>query len=183
MAYHVDHAVISVFLGHMGGPFWVHRDDGGWSIPKGEYDPATQAPADVARREFAEEIGVVAPEGPLTDLGEHVQPSGKRVRAFAVPAGGRLAYVASNEFTVEWPRGSGQMSSFPEIDRAAWFPLEVARRKVVAGQVPILDALEALLGPGGPPDAGVDRREVPQRLVPQREVPQGGVPHGEVQGD
>jgi predicted NUDIX family NTP pyrophosphohydrolase len=136
----------------MGGPFWAHRDRGAWSIPKGEYDPSDELPEDVARREFLEEIGVPAPEGELLDLGVQPQPSGKRVRTFAVaaPATAEIRYVRSNEFTLEWPRGSGALRSFPEIDRAEWFPLDEARRRVVSGQVPILDALAgALAGPAG----------------------------------
>lgn len=136
----------------MGGPFWAHRDRGAWSIPKGEYDPSDELPEDVARREFLEEIGVPAPEGELLDLGVHVQPSGKRVWAFAVaaPAAEEIRYVQSNEFTLEWPRGSGALRSFPEIDRAEWFPLDEASHRVVSGQVPILDALAgALAGPAG----------------------------------
>lgn len=143
LAYRVDvHGAVNVFVGHMGGPFWANKDDGGWSIPKGEYDPLEEDPVDVARREFAEEIGVPAPSGGLTDLGTFVQPSGKRIRAFAVRGDEALAFVASNTFNLEWPRGSGRMRAFPEIDRAGWFPLAVARHKVVPGQVPILDALE-----------------------------------------
>jgi predicted NUDIX family NTP pyrophosphohydrolase len=147
LAYRIDSAgVVRVFLGHMGGPFWAGRDEGGWSIPKGEYTVGDEVPVDVARREFTEEIGVPPPEGDLIDLGVFVQPSGKRITAFAVPAEASLAFVASNEFELEWPRGSGRIRSFPEIDRAEWFSLEDARRKVVGGQVPILDSLALALG-------------------------------------
>jgi predicted NUDIX family NTP pyrophosphohydrolase len=132
---------VRVFLGHMGGPFWESKDDGGWSIPKGEYDAATEDPMQAARREFAEEIGVLAPEGELIDLGVHVQPSGKRIRCFAVAAQESLRFVASNEFALEWPRRSGIVRSFPEIDRAEWFALSEAAHKLVPGQVPILGAL------------------------------------------
>jgi predicted NUDIX family NTP pyrophosphohydrolase len=125
----------------MGGPFWESKDDGGWSIPKGEFDPAAEDPMQAARREFAEEIGVPAPVGDLIDLGVHVQPSGKRIRCFAVAAPESVRYVASNEFSLEWPRGTGIVRSYPEIDRAEWFPLAEARRKLVPGQVPILHAL------------------------------------------
>lgn len=150
-AFHVDaDGVIHVFLGHMGGPYWARRDLGGWSIPKGEFDPLAEPAAVAARREFAEEIGVAAPDGPVLDLGTHVQPSGKRVIALAVRAGPDLAFVRSNEFLLEWPPRSGVLVPFPEIDRAAWFPLDRARRRVVPGQVPILDALErALAGTAG----------------------------------
>jgi predicted NUDIX family NTP pyrophosphohydrolase len=137
---------LMVFLGHMGGPYWARKDDGGWSIPKGEYEAADEAPWDVARREFTEEIGVPPPPGDPMDLGEFRQPSGKRIRAYAVAADPSIAYVASNTFDLEWPRGSGRITAFPEIDRADWFPLEQARRKVVPGQVAILDALAAVVG-------------------------------------
>ncbi len=136
---------LQVFLGHMGGPLWAHRDDGGWSIPKGEYDPESEAPAAAARREFAEEIGIPAPSGEQVDLGVHVQPGGKRVRTFAVPAPLSLQFVMSNHFQMEWPRRSGIVRSFPEIDQARWFTLPQARRKVVGGQVAILDDLAAVL--------------------------------------
>ncbi len=136
--------VLWVFLGHMGGPFWAARDAGGWSIPKGEYTVG-EAPVDVARREFAEEIGIPPPDGELLELGVFVQPSGKRITAFAVAALASLHFVGSNVFALEWPRGSGIIRSFPEIDRAEWFTLAEARSKVVAGQVPILDALAAAL--------------------------------------
>lgn len=131
-----------VFLAHMGGPYWAHRDAGAWSIPKGEYDEAAEDPRDAARREFAEEIGVPAPDGELLDLGTHVQPGGKRVRAYAVTAPLSLAFVASNLFELEWPPGSGRIRAFPEVDRAAWFDLGTARRKVLSGQIPILDAFD-----------------------------------------
>ncbi|MGB8020306.1 MAG: NUDIX domain-containing protein [Candidatus Nanopelagicales bacterium] len=155
LAYRVDAAgVLHVFIGHMGGPFWAHEDDGGWSIPKGEYDSREESAVDVARREFEEEIGVPAPPGELLDLGMHVQPSGKQVRTFAVRSDEALRYVASNEFELEWPRGSGRVRSFPEIDRAHWFTLADARRKVVVGQVPILDALVDQLQARSTPDPG-----------------------------
>lgn len=139
---------VTVLLGHMGGPFWARRDHGGWSIPKGEYDADLEDPLVVARREFAEEIGVAAPDGAALDLGVHVQPSGKRIVAFAQHVVEQLAWVSSNEFQLEWPRGSGQVRGFPEVDRAEWFPLEAARSRLVPGQVPILDALAARLVAG-----------------------------------
>lgn len=141
LAYRTDAGDLLVFLGHMGGPFWQRKDERGWSIPKGEYDAGAEAPRDVAQREFTEEIGVPPPAGDLLDLGVFVQPSGKRIRAFAVRSGAELRYVASNTFALEWPRGSGRVAVFPEIDRAGWFGIDEARRKLVAGQVPILDAL------------------------------------------
>ena len=147
LVYHVSAtAGREVFLGHMGGPFWAQRDAGAWSIPKGEYDPDAEPALTAARREFAEEIGVPAPAGDPVDLGVHMQRSGKRVHAFAVPGHpDEVLFVASNTFGLEWPRGSGRIVEFPEIDRAAWFPLADARTRVVSGQVSILDALETHL--------------------------------------
>lgn len=139
---------LEVFLGHMGGPFWEHRDDGGWSIPKGLFDAAQEDPLAAARREFAEEIGVEPPDGEVIDLGEFVQPSGKRVRAFAQHVHAPVEFVASNHFELEWPRGSGRVRSFPEIDRAQWFTIDAARTKVVGGQVAVLDALQDYLDSG-----------------------------------
>jgi predicted NUDIX family NTP pyrophosphohydrolase len=133
-----------VFLGHMGGPYWARKDDGAWSVPKGEFDPVTEDAADAARREFAEEIGLPW-EGPLTLLGEFRQPSGKVLVVHVALAEAPMEFVASNEFELEWPRGSGRMRWFPEIDRAAWFGVEEARSKVVKGQVPVLEALAARL--------------------------------------
>lgn len=146
LAFHTSRAgSLRVFIGHMGGPLWAHRDDGGWSIPKGEFDPDTEDPVDAARREFAEEMGIPSPRGDVIGLGVHVQPSGKRITTFAVESPASLRFEASNEFQMEWPRHSGIVRSFPEMDRAAWFTVAEASRKVVPGQVPILRALEARL--------------------------------------
>jgi len=136
-----DEGAALVFLAHLGGPFWAHRDEGAWGIPKGEFDEGSEEPLAAARREFAEEIGMPAPDGEVVDLGTHVQPGGKRVRTFAVEVASpdALAFVSSNLFDLEWPRGSGVIRQFPETDRAAWFDLETARTKVLKGQVPILD--------------------------------------------
>jgi predicted NUDIX family NTP pyrophosphohydrolase len=130
-----------VFLAHLGGPFWAHRDSGAWGIPKGEFDEGSEDPLVAARREFAEEIGVPAPDGEVTDLGTHVQPGGKRVRTFALEVASpeSLTFVSSNLFDLEWPRGSGVIRQFPETDDAAWFDLTTARVKLLSGQVPILD--------------------------------------------
>lgn len=137
---------IEVFIAHMGGPFWSHRDLAAWSIPKGEYEAAQEDPFDVARREFAEEIGIAPPDGEVIDLGVCRQPSGKRIRTFAVAATAPLAFVASNTFELQWPPGSGVIREFPEVDDAQWFDLRTAALKLVPGQVPIVDALRAALG-------------------------------------
>jgi predicted NUDIX family NTP pyrophosphohydrolase len=132
---------VEVLCGHMGGPFWERKDEHAWSIPKGEYLDGAD-PVEEARREFMEEIGQEPPSGELIPLGEVRQSGGKRVVAWAVEgdldvSGG----IESNTFTMEWPPRSGQMQEFPEIDRAEWFDLDTARRKLVKGQAPFLDAL------------------------------------------
>jgi predicted NUDIX family NTP pyrophosphohydrolase len=140
-----------VFLVHMAGPYWAHKDDGAWSIAKGEYDPAGEDPREVAAREFAEEVGLPAPSGQWLDLGEVRMPSGKRVRTYAVATDVDLYFVSSNLFELEWPPRSGKIEQFPETDGAQWWDLEQARSKLVAGQLPILDLLEAALGKGPRP--------------------------------
>jgi predicted NUDIX family NTP pyrophosphohydrolase len=132
---------LEVFLAHMGGPFWARKDDGAWSMVKGEYDEH-EDPFLAASREFREETGRPPPRGPTLSLGEIRQPSGKRVTAWAIESDFDPASVQSNTFTLEWPRGSGQRREFPEIDRAAWFDTLTARRKLVRGQVPFIDVLE-----------------------------------------
>ena len=134
---------LEVLLVHPGGPFWARRDLGAWSIPKGEYEP-DEAPLAAARREFAEELGVAPPEGPIEDLGEVRQKSGKLVRAWALAGDMDVSGVRSNTFTLEWPPRSGVTQEFPEVDRAEWFALTVAREKIVPTQVPLLDRLQAL---------------------------------------
>jgi predicted NUDIX family NTP pyrophosphohydrolase len=129
-----------VLLVHPGGPYWRNKDAGAWSIPKGEFAPG-EDPEAVARREFAEELGI-APAGPLQDLGEVRQTGGKRVRAFALEGDIDVDAIRSNRFEMEWPPRSGRTQAFPEIDRAAWFPLPLAREKIIAGQRPFLDRLE-----------------------------------------
>ncbi len=148
---------LHVFLGHMGGPWWAHKDDRGWSIPKGEYDVSSEEPQAAARREFTEEIGTDPPWKDVLDLGVCVQPSGKRIRTFAVPADSSLRFHSSSRFSMEWPRGSGIVAQFPEIDRAQWFGITEARRKVVRGQVPILDTLAARAAGSGRPAGNLDR--------------------------
>ncbi len=137
---------LRVFIVHMGGPFWGHRDAGGWSLAKGMYIPGEETPEDAARREFSEEVGCEPPAGELIDLGEVRLSSGKRVRGYAVEASADLAFVTSNTFEVEWPRKSGRFQTYPEVDRADWFSVEEARSKLTMGQVPLLDSLEKLVG-------------------------------------
>ena len=128
----------------MGGPFWAKRDGAAWSIPKGE---VLEGEADLAAalREFSEEMGHPAPEAEWIPLGEFVQPSRKVVVVFTGEADFAVDRVNSNLFDLEWPPRSGRTQQFPEIDDARWFPLEVSRKKVVKGQVAMLDALVALI--------------------------------------
>ena len=138
---------LEVLVAHMGGPFWAKRDARGWSIPKGEYSSGEDAVA-AARREFTEEMGSPPPDGPLVPLGERRQPSGKVITTYAVAGDFDLAGFRSNTFSLEWPRGSGQVQEFPEMDRAEWMTIERAAGMLVAGQVPILDDLRARLSGG-----------------------------------
>lgn len=130
----------TVLLGHLGGPFWARKDDGAWSIPKGEHGTDEDAFA-AALREFAEELGSPAPDGIVpVDLGES-RRNGKTIHVWAAEADFDADSIVSNTFEVEWPPRSGQLQAFPEIDRAAWFELAAARVKVSAGQVVFLDRL------------------------------------------
>jgi predicted NUDIX family NTP pyrophosphohydrolase len=142
-------AQVEVLLVHPGGPFWANREEHAWSIPKGEY-PAHEDPRQAAEREFYEELGRRAPAGPREDLGEIRQSGGKRVRAWAVRASAFSAdEIASNEFEMEWPPGSGELRSFPEIDRAQWTSVDEARRLLIRAQVDFLDRLLDRLVPDG----------------------------------
>ncbi len=144
MLYRRVEGAIEILAVHPGGPFWARKDDGAWSIPKGELDDETDELA-VARREFAEELGVEAPDGPVLDLGEIRQRGGKRVRAFAVEGELDPSTVISNTVEIEWPPRSGQRLEIPEVDRAEWFAPERAREKLNAAQVPFVDRLLELL--------------------------------------
>ncbi len=135
---------VEVMLGHTGGPFWARKDDAAWSIPKGEY-LAGEDPLAAARREFEEEIGRPPPDGAPVELGEVRQASGKLVTAWALAADIDVSRIESNTFEMEWPKGSGRMREFPEIDRAEWFDLDTARRKLVRAQAAFIDRLDERL--------------------------------------
>jgi predicted NUDIX family NTP pyrophosphohydrolase len=143
LAYRKGARGLEVLLVHPGGPFWRKKDIGAWSIPKGEID-AADAPEQVARREFAEELGPSASIGPLQALGEVRQRGGKRVIAFAGEGYFDPAALTSNTFDIEWPPRSGRRQSFPEVDRAEWFDIEFARTKMLSAQVELLDRLLAI---------------------------------------
>jgi predicted NUDIX family NTP pyrophosphohydrolase len=134
---------VEVLLVHPGGPFWKNKDEGAWSIPKGLYEEGEDALA-AARREFEEETGA-APAGEFIPLGEFKQSSAKIVSVWAVEGEFDVTKLASNTFALEWPPKSGKINDFPEIDRAAWFSLNEARRKILKGQRTALDALVATL--------------------------------------
>ncbi len=129
-----------VLLGHMGGPFWGKKDDGAWSIPKGEHGP-DEEPMAVAHREFEEELGSPVPADELIPLGRLKTSSGKLLTVWAAEGDLDAGACRSNTFELEWPPRSGRMQEFPEIDRAAWFGVDQARSKLLKGQVPFLDRL------------------------------------------
>ena len=134
---------IEVLLVHPGGPFWARKDDGAWSLAKGEYEDGEE-PLAAAIREFGEETGHV-PRGPFVALPPVEQPSGKTIAAWITEDDWDVATFVSNTFTLEWPRGSGRLATFPEVDRVAWFDLVTAARKLLRGQLPFLAALESAL--------------------------------------
>jgi len=138
---------LEVLLIHPGGPFWSRKDEGAWSIPKGEFG-ADEEPLSAALREFEEEVGIRV-EGPATPLTPRRQRSGKLVFAWAMEGDVDLSAFRSNTFSLEWPSGSGRVREYPEADRAAWFDLATARRKILPGQAGFLDDLERMLETGG----------------------------------
>ena len=144
LLYRQEGGRLLVLLVHPGGPFWAKRDLGAWSIPKGEIEPGEDAAA-AARREFAEETGTKPPSGPMIELGEAVQRSRKVVSAYAAAGEFDTGTIKSNLCDIEWPPRSGRRLTFQEIDRAEWFPLEEARRRILPGQAVFLDRLEAAL--------------------------------------
>jgi predicted NUDIX family NTP pyrophosphohydrolase len=133
---------LEVLLVHPGGPFWKRRDEGAWSIPKGEIEPG-ESPLDVARREFREELGRDAPAGELRSLGSVRQAGGKVVHAWTAAGDFDTARIDSMRFEMEWPPRSGKRESFPEVDRAEWFDLHTARLKILDAQRAFIDRLEA----------------------------------------
>ncbi len=130
-----------VLLVHLGGPFWARKDLGAWSLPKGEVAPGEDLLA-AARREFREETGL-EPVGEPFALGHVKQRGGKLVHAWALEGDFDPQTLTSSMFAVEWPRGSGRIHHYPEVDRAEWFSLDEARRRILPAQVPLLDVLAA----------------------------------------
>jgi predicted NUDIX family NTP pyrophosphohydrolase len=143
LLYRRRQGVLEVLLVHPGGPFWVGKDEGAWSIPKGEYPP-DEDPLTAACREFKEETGCVA-DAAVIPLGSLKQPSGKIIQAWALEGDCDAEAIRSNTFSLEWPPHSGLRQDFPEVDRAAWFTLTAARDKILKGQVGFLEELERKL--------------------------------------
>ncbi|MDQ6740973.1 MAG: NUDIX domain-containing protein [Actinomycetota bacterium] len=140
LLYRQSDAGLQVWIAHMGGPFWARKDAGAWSIPKGEY-LEDEDPLAAARREFEEEMGVPPPAADYRSLGGFRQSSGKVITVFAAVADFRPERIISNTFPLEWPKGSGRVRHFPEVDGAGWFTEPEARTKLVRGQLPVLDSL------------------------------------------
>ena len=140
LVYRNRDGVVEVLIAHPGGPFWARKDDGAWLIPKGEYANGDDTWA-AAQREFGEELGLPVPAGPRVDFGPLKQPSGKVVTAFAVRGDLDVTDAHSNTFEVEWPKGSGKVREFPEVDRVGWFSVAQARSKLLKGQRAFLDRL------------------------------------------
>lgn len=141
--FRIKEGATEVLLAHPGGPYFVNKDEGAWSIPKGEPD-ADEDLLLTAQREFEEETGV-KPNGPFIPLSQIQQKGGKIVHAWAFEGDCDPSNIRSNTFTIEWPPRSGQQQAFPEIDRAEWFDLATARRKAKFGQVGLIDELEVIL--------------------------------------
>ena len=134
---------LEVMLVHPGGPFWARKDEGAWSIPKGILDE-NEDPLDAAKREFNEETGLGA-DGDFIELGEVKQPGGKIVHAWALEKDLDVTEIRSNSFTMEWPKNSGKMREYPEIDRAGWFGLDEAKTKILKGQLALLERLAEMV--------------------------------------
>jgi predicted NUDIX family NTP pyrophosphohydrolase len=147
LLYRIVGGVPQVFLVHPGGPFWARKDDGAWTIPKGEVESEDDSRADLlatARREFAEETGTHV-DGEFLPLAPIRQKSGKRVHAWALVGDIDASAIVSNTFTLEWPPRSGALRTYPEVDRGGWFSLDDARRKLLPAQCAFIDQLQALL--------------------------------------
>ena len=152
LVYRLRGTAPEVFLVHPGGPFWAKKDAGAWSIPKGEF-AADEDPLAAAQREFTEETGVML-KGPFTPLGIVRQSGGKTIHAFVAKAEIDANAIVSNTFKMEWPPRSGKFIEFPEVDRAAWFPLDIAAEKINAGQAELLTRLQAALDQAADPETG-----------------------------
>jgi predicted NUDIX family NTP pyrophosphohydrolase len=138
---------VEVLIGHMGGPFWAGQEEHAWSVPKGLHDAGEHIRLTVALREFEEEMGSAPPDGPTLKLGT-VRSGNKKITVFAREGDFDADSAVSNTFSMEWPRGSGRMQEFPEIDSAVWKSIDEARSLLTKAQVTFLDRLLDLLGQG-----------------------------------
>ena len=154
---------LEVLLVHPGGPFWAKKDEGAWSIPKGEFED-NEDPLSAAKREFAEETGLTL-DGDVIPLEPLRQPSGKVIYAWAMKHDVDLTGLKSNTFSMEWPPRSGHYQEFPEIDRAAWFTIETASEKLLKGQTPLLSQLQRRVG--GPCQLREKRDTTPAKSEPE----------------
>ena len=145
LLYRENSSGLEVLLVHPGGPFWQKKDDGAWTIPKGEFDDH-EDPLKAAKREFEEETGAAPPDGDFLPMKPIKQPSGKTVYAWAIKGDFDPTKLRSNMFPIEWPPNSGKLQQFPEIDRAAWLTPEIAKRKILKGQLPLIDELLTFAG-------------------------------------
>jgi predicted NUDIX family NTP pyrophosphohydrolase len=144
LMYRVSKMGAEVLLVHPGGPFWRNRDDGAWTIPKGEFTDAEE-PLEAAKREFEEELGAKPPAGKYLRLKPIKQKGGKIVHAWAIEGDFDPATLNSNTFETEWPPRSGRTQSFPEVDRAEWFPPDVAKQKMLLAQAALVEELLTLI--------------------------------------
>ncbi|MGD2270429.1 MAG: NUDIX domain-containing protein [Desulfobacterales bacterium] len=135
---------LEVFLVHPGGPFWAKKDTGSWSVPKGEYSAGEEIPLDVAKREFKEETGYEA-HGVFTPLTPIKQPSRKIITAWAFEGDCEASKIKSNTFKMQWPPKTGKEMEFPEVDRAGWFTIDRAEKKLLRGQVGFIEELCRIL--------------------------------------
>lgn len=145
LLYRSSESGVEVLIAHMGGPWFGKKDEGAWSIPKGEYDPETEDALETAKREFNEELGKPPPEGDYKEVGSIEQKNNKIVTAWAVEGGLDVSDTKSNKFTIEWPPGSGKLQEFPEIDRAEWVEISQAANRLVQGQAEFLKRLADIL--------------------------------------
>lgn len=143
LLYRFTDSIIEIFLVHPGGPFWARKDDGAWSIPKGEFEPG-EDPLAAANREFTEETGFVA-KGDFIPLTPVKLKGGKFIYAWALAMDVDAIGIKSNSFEMEWPPGSGKKKTFPEVDRAMWFRADDAKQKINPGQAPLIAELEAII--------------------------------------
>ena len=145
LLYKITGRGVEVLLVHPGGPFWMKKDAGAWSVPKGEFAEGEEAIA-AARREFTEELGCPVPEGEMIPLGDATLTSGKKIYVWAMQSDADISAANSSLFAIEWPPKSGRQQEFPEIDKAEWFSLADAGGKIANGQLPFITALAGLLG-------------------------------------